>query len=371
MRSSNPNALLDYITTNRSRLDIKEFKKLLENKDLDVNAQDKDGNTALHLLVTGGGRFEYAQLLLRFGADIGIQNQKLSTVLDIVLTQKQQPQLLLLIAAQYKKLSQEFPIKWAENLELKDVVNLLNFQFPTDNQFGEIFRKIIDNGCNFNCLDEAEIGFLKQCQKEISEEGLDLDKSGSDTDSLPSPKKPPLTFGLTDEKMIDLAKKFITNFGPIINTKFVYENSKAFVMDEENTDLTIVALRNYLTNQTTISDLLTILKTQAEPDLTPKIIKPILETIDYEELDLACSQKQASAMIRTVLTKRVEVKDEVMVSASIHIPPEIADKISGFLDAEEATEVARSIDTILRPRASARNIEAQRLQAEAQLTVGE
>ncbi len=366
MRSppSNPNALLDYLTANRARLNIKEFKKLLKNKDLDLNAQDKDGNTALHLLVAGGGTFEYAQLLLKQGADVSVQNNKNITILDITLTQKDQPQLLLLILAQYKKLSLKFPECWVNNLELQDATYLINFQFPTNNPFGEVFKKIIDNG-NFDSLSYEEISLLKQFQKEIAEEGLAAEKSGSGSDgeSLPSPKKPPINFGLTDEKLIDFTKEFITNFGPIINAKFEYEHSKIWVMEPENLDSKAVALRNYLTNNASISDLLTILQTRAQEN--SPIIKPILETIDYEELSLVCSQKQFSAMFKELMARR-SVKPEAETGVisehpNIDLPADVTDQISKFLNDESAQEAAKAIHTILRPRSSTLNVVARPL----------
>ncbi|MES2677019.1 MAG: ankyrin repeat domain-containing protein [Pseudomonadota bacterium] len=211
--SKNSQTLLDYAAQNRGRLDFEEFKKLLA-EEKNLNAKDKDGNTALHLFVMDGGTFKYAELLLRAGADLAIANNDGQSAFDIILGQPLQMQLLFL-AVSYHQL----PLpENTTNAELPQIIQLINFSFP-DNKYGQVIKKIIDNRGNFSALNQGDITALKYLQQKIANSGADFEEGGSGSEKEPDAQEK------SDEESSnfvienDFIRTFIISFGTMINDR--------------------------------------------------------------------------------------------------------------------------------------------------------
>lgn len=316
---NNPNALLKYIEEERGRLDIKKFKAILNQGNINVNARNANGHSIAYLLMRCGGMFKSLQLLLQKGAFIDQET------LDLAFSQNNQTQILFLICCYCQKNNIE-----PNNQAFRDFKELADFSFPEKNQFGKIIKKIIDNVCNFSALKEAEIALLDGYKFNIAEQKLKLENSssensGSEDESKPKIKTPSPNFGTDDEKIINLCKEFITNFASVMtNRQTELQESRRFILNEENQQRVVVALRKILRKEAiSINDMINI----AQNGENAAREFPEISAIFEEHLP-----EIASEILKTTFDKNPE-------NNLPKLPIEIFHKITSFLDTDSINSV--------------------------------
>ena len=115
---------------------LEMYKILLDKKDIDVNAQNKEGNTILHLASKIVNESFLNEILNNSKIDINIQNDQLNTPLHLVIENQNKTFAILLIKnekcnlslANMKKMT---PLLIAFDKKLDEIVNLL-LDIPRD-----------------------------------------------------------------------------------------------------------------------------------------------------------------------------------------------------------------------------------------------
>jgi hypothetical protein len=219
----NSNDLLDYIVVNRKNLDINEIAKLVASPDVDINAQDSDGWTALHHLVSGSAAFEYSRLLIVNGCDVTKSDKEKVTPLHIIVAQENWEALLFLLLSSYYNQRIPLPTDISENPQIKASWDLINFEFSEDSKCGKIFKKLIGNYFNFDDLEIAEIVFLNEIKNLNAKHTIyknPSSSSGSDSESEVDPRE---IFGALDLgnnlELIANFRQFLKSFAYQINNR--------------------------------------------------------------------------------------------------------------------------------------------------------
>lgn len=319
------NALLDYIKNNRSAintLDIKQFVELIATPGIDLNAQDQNGKTALHYLVSGGGTFKYARSLISSGADVGKFDNRGQSPLHIVIQEERQGQLLFLLLANYYKKNIALPDDLSNHPEIKPILDLFNFKHDEENEFGKILRKLITNDFDFHQLTRLETGFLNDIKK-LNATTKDPDSessnnsSDSDSEMKPKPTVQQIFSGLgfeNDINLINISRGFFSNFAHPITEKY---NLEVELLEERRKAATALVIS---------------LKRRGERE---------------EEVSNSEEVKQVTHRYKE----------------AIDIPIEIAEMITGNFDFKEAKDMTESLLLAngYKPRPIVRKIEAETL----------